>query len=92
MNILNYDDLTGEYIIIDIRDKNDYDNFHLKNSINIEFDKLLVNPSLYLDFNHKYCFYCDRGLSSLNLSNILNKLGYNTFSLNGGIINKKNTF
>lgn len=89
MNVIDYENLDNSYIIIDIRDKKDYDSFHLNNSINIEFDKLIINPSLYLDFDKKYCFYCDKGLSSLNLSNILNKLGYNTYSLKNGL--KKNT-
>ena len=71
MNIIDLDELNDSYIIIDIRDKNSYDKFHLKNSINIEFEKLLINPSLYLNNYNKYCFYCDKGLSSLSLSNIL---------------------
>lgn len=86
---MNYNDLDSSFILIDIRDYDDYIKYHLDGAINIEFNKLIINPSFYLDKSKKYCFYCDKGLSSLSLSNILNKLGYNTFSLNGGINNKK---
>ena len=48
--------------------------------INLEnedyYEKYLYNPSLYLDKNNKYYFYCKRGVRSKKIVSILEIYGY----------------
>lgn len=48
--------------------------------INLEnydpYEKLLYNPSLYLDKNKKYYFYCKNGIKSKKVVSILEIYGY----------------
>ena len=73
--------------IIDIRSVQSYNNNHIPNSINIPFDKLILNPELYLDKNTFYYIYCQKGLSSSNVCRILNNLGYKLINIDGGYEN-----
>lgn len=70
--------------IIDIRSVEKYNNNHIPNSINIQFEKLITEPSKYLDRYKTYCIYCTRGISSLKATGILSKQGYRVVSLEGG--------
>lgn len=70
--------------IIDIRDKIEYNTNHILNSINIIYDDLMFEPEKYLDKNKEYYFYCTYGIKSLKLSKYLNRIGYKTFSIEGG--------
>ena len=47
----------------------------------------IIDPEMYLDKNKKYYIYCQKGLSSFNVVSILNKLGYNLISVDGGYEN-----
>ena len=70
--------------IIDIRSIQAFNNNHIPGSINIPYQKLLVEPSKYLSFGKIYYLYCQKGYSSYKISNILNSFGYKTISINGG--------
>ena len=78
-------ELRKEYFeIIDIRSVEKYNNNHIPNSINIQFEKLITDPSKYLDRYKTYCIYCTRGINSLKAAGILSKQGYRVVSLEGG--------
>ena len=77
-------------IFIDIREPYEYRIEHIPNSINIPRDLLELVPEKYLNKENMYILYCELGISSLKLSNDLNKKGYYTKSLNGGYSNYKN--
>lgn len=70
--------------IIDLRSFEKYNTNHIDGSINIPYEKLLVDPSKYLDKGEKYYLYCQKGLSSSNVCSILSKLGYNVVNIKGG--------
>ncbi len=80
--------------IIDIRNTEKYNQNHIPNSINISNEKLLTEPSKYLEKEKRYYIYCQRGISSYNTCKILTKLGYKVTNINGGyesyIMNKRN--
>lgn len=40
------------------------------------YDKLLLSPSLYLDKNKKYYFYCKKGVKSRKVVSLLEVYGY----------------
>lgn len=73
--------------IIDIRNSFNYNNNHIPNSKNIPYEKLLVNPNEYLDRYKTYYIYCQRGISSKNICQILNKQGYRVINIEGGYEN-----
>jgi len=70
--------------IIDIRSKQSYNNNHIPTAINIPMETLLINPNKYLKTNNIYYIYCQKGISSSKISQILNKMGYHTVNIIGG--------
>ena len=70
--------------IIDIRDALAYNTGHIKGSINIDMNQLLLYPDQYLNRNKVYYIYCQMGVKSYKLCNILKARGYNTININGG--------
>lgn len=71
--------------IIDIRTSIEYNNYHYPGSINIPRMILLKNPEKYINKNSEYYLLCSKGLLSSKTANILNALGYNCYSITGGI-------
>lgn len=91
MKIIKYKDLMNinNPIIIDIRDKYEYLNFHIKKSLNIPFHLLWKYPEKYLNFEDTYYLLCEEGYRSKKLSRHLRKLKYNTISIKNGYKNIK---
>ena len=79
-------------IIIDIRTNYEYNLGHIEGAINIPYYNLLNNYNHYLNKYQKYYLYCDYGKQSKEISNRLNKFGYNTDTIIGGYVEyqKKN--
>jgi rhodanese-related sulfurtransferase len=71
-------------IIIDLRDRNEYETGHIPTAINIPYEELEERKSS-LNRNNLLIFYCDRGNISLLAARDLIKYGYNIKSLYGGI-------
>lgn len=70
--------------IIDIRSKEKYNDNHILNAHNIPFDKLLIKPENYLEKNIEYYIYCQKGIQTKQLCNVLNNKGYNLINIIGG--------
>lgn len=71
--------------IIDIRENYLYNVLKIKNSQNIPYQFLIINPLDYLNKNDTYYLLCEYGHKSQMVSDILNKEGFNTYSIKGGI-------
>lgn len=87
MNKISINDLMpiiNQINIIDIRSVQSYNNNHIPNARNIPLEKLITEPSQYLNKNEQYYIYCQKGLSSESICSILTKLGYNVISIDGG--------
>lgn len=70
-------------ILIDVRDELSYRERHNPLSINIYYDKLLMNHKIYLDKNKKYYIMCDKGRKSKQAARILEFYGYDvTYVIN----------
>ena len=78
--------------IIDIRDNYSYNEGHIKNAKNIPYYSLLTNYSIYLNKNEKYYLYCNYGKQSMEISNKLNLLGYDTYYIKEGYLYFKNNY
>ena len=78
--------------IIDLRGIESYNNNHIDGAKNIEFNKLIISPNLYLDKILVYYVYCLNGKKSIKLCEILGRQGYKLVNINGGyeawILNK----
>ncbi len=62
LNINDYHSSMG--ILIDVRNPLEYKEKHHPDAINIYYEKLMYNPQLYLDYNHKYYIMCHKGVLS----------------------------
>lgn len=71
-------------LIIDLRDKEEYDIEHIPGAVNIPYDDL-DNYVDSLPHNILLLFYCDRGNVSLMAARDLEKYGFEMKSLHGGI-------
>ena len=72
MKRLKYSDYSGDGVLINL--DIEY----------IPYQKLIYEPEKYLKKNKVYYLYCDLGIRSEQLSKMLNKKGYKTFSIEGG--------
>ena len=70
--------------IIDIRSKNKYLSNHISNSRNIDKNELILYPCKYLNKTEKYYIYCQNGISSLRVYQILKNMGSNVYNIIGG--------
>ena len=71
-------------LIIDLRDREEYDDGHIQGAINIPYEELDIH-SMQFQPKLQLIFYCDRGNISLLAARDLMKYGYNIKSLYGGI-------
>lgn len=67
--------------IIDLREKSLYDISHVEGSINIPYEYLISNYKTILNKSETYYFYCNKGILSNRVVNILSSLGYKAFTL-----------
>ena len=70
--------------IIDIRSIEKYNNRHIPGAINIQLDKMLINFNKYLNKSNKYYIYCQMGVQSRKLCQILKNNGFNVVNILGG--------
>ena len=70
--------------LIDIRSIEKYNNRHIPGSVNIPLEKMLTSYNKYLDKNKKYYIYCQKGIQSRKLCQILKNNGFNVINITGG--------
>lgn len=78
----------GNYIILDVRTKEEYETGYIGQAINIPLDE--IDESVYQklpDLNQEIYVYCRSGNRSVTASKKLAKLGYTNIVEFGGIIN-----
>ncbi len=74
INIKDYNSSLG--ILIDVRDPIYYNEEHHPNSINIPYNKLLLNHKSLLDQSKTYYITCTKGYKSKKAVSILEYYGY----------------
>lgn len=74
----------GNINLIDIRSIEKYNNKHIFNAKNIPTEQLLLYPNKYLDIEEKYYIYCQKGIQSKKICQILKNKGYNVINIIGG--------
>ena len=68
-------------ILIDVRNKEEYNKKHINGSINIPFNELIFNHEKYLNKNSKYYLICSGGIMSKKATNILSVYGYDVTNI-----------
>ncbi len=74
----NINEIPDNCNIIDLRENNDYNIWHLPDAINLkinDLNKIVKNG----DKNKNYLFYCKKGLNSAYAASIMLENGYNAF-------------
>lgn len=71
----------NNYIIVDVRTKEEYSSSHIKGAINIPYDE--INENIELDKNKKILVYCQTGKRSEKAFVSLTNIGYDVFNLGG---------
>lgn len=71
----------NNYVIIDVRTKEEYDELHVKDSINIAYDE--INSNIDIDKEKNIFVYCKSGRRSSVAYNTLKNLGYTVYDLGG---------
>ena len=71
----------NNYIIVDVRTKEEYDEGHLVGAINIPYD--VIDESIDIEKNNIVFVYCRSGNRSSIAYNTLTKLGYEVYDLGG---------
>ena len=69
----------NEYIIVDVRTEEEYDESHISGAINIPYDE--INENSNLDKNKIIFVYCRSGARSEVAFNTLTDLGYTVYDL-----------
>lgn len=68
-----------EYVIVDVRTKEEYDSAHVVGAINIPYDE--IDEDINLDSDKNIFVYCKSGNRSRIAFNELTKLGYSVYDL-----------
>lgn len=76
--------IIGNINIIDVRGRENFNNGHIGNAINVPFNELLINSDKYIIKNKVYYIYCQRGTRSVKLCQILRNKGYRVVNVLGG--------
>ena len=76
-------------IIYDIREKDEFQKKHIKNSINVSFNTIFITYSTILNTFDTYYIVCEEGYRSKKLVKHLSKKGYNVIYVKHGLINRK---
>ena len=69
----------SNYIIVDVRTQEEYDEGHIKDSINIPYDT--INENTELDKSKTILVYCKSGKRSSIAESNLTNLGYKVYNL-----------
>ena len=79
MSILEKTLNEGNYIVLDVRTKEEYDTGHVKDSVNIPYDE--IDENVNLDKSKTILVYCKSGKRSNIAYETLTKLGYQVIDL-----------
>ena len=71
----------NNYILVDVRTKEEYDEGHLKDALNIPYD--IIDENVELDKSKTILVYCKSGKRASTAETTLKNLGYTVYNLGG---------
>lgn len=87
ISVQNFIKLNIRNNIIDIRSIEKFNHNHIPGAKNLQMEKLVANPSKYINRFEIYYIYCEKGLISIKVAQILRKIGYQVINIDGGYEN-----
>lgn len=84
LDFIKHEKRYSEYVIIDIREKEEFNKWHIKNSINIPIQELIEQIQNMND-KVKYLVVCNPGTASKAACSILCAMRFDAISIYGGI-------
>jgi thiamine biosynthesis protein ThiI len=79
------DDFSSEMLAIDCRDRKDFDAWHYPNALHFELTELQKNFKK-LDKTKTYIVYCQYGIESTTIAELMQGEGYEAYGLDGGVL------
>lgn len=76
---------SSNYKIIDVREINDFEEYHIPGSLNIPFKILVKKFNLFLNQKYEYYVICKDGKESYTATKELAKHGFNVTYVIGGL-------
>lgn len=76
--------MRSDVLIIDLRDKRDYQRFHIERAQNYPYDEI-ANWADSIPKNKKLLLYCEHGSLSMLAAKRLSRMGFDVYTLVGGI-------
>ena len=70
---------SGNYTVLDVRTKEEYETGHVKGSLNIPYDT--INANTKIDKDKPVLVYCKSGVRSAKAYETLKNLGYEVYDL-----------
>lgn len=70
-------------VVVDLREENDWDEWHYPGSVHQPSWELSANPRA-LAKDRKYVLYCDRGVQSAQIAEKMQREGYEAYAYRGG--------
>jgi len=92
INFFKYYQTKNQFKIIDLREFNEFEKYHIKNTINIPFSLIMEKHYLFLNKHNTYFLICNNGEKSKFASEYLNSLGYHVIYIIGGLKNWPGAF
>lgn len=75
----------SNFVIIDLRNPKDFNNFHIPNSYNIPYQSFVSKYAYYLNHSNIYFLICEGGENSKKAASLLSKNNYNVINISDGI-------
>ena len=75
-----------DFVLLDVREEDELHHGTIPGSVNIPASKLALEWQQALDKNRGYIIYCRSGTRSRLIVNFLNRQGFHTEDLEGGIL------
>ncbi len=69
-------------ILVDVREKEEYEAFHLRGAVNIPYDELADHE---LKKDRIYIFYCNNGIQSMRAARDCAMEGFHVYNVIGGL-------
>ena len=85
LDFYKYYQTKNDFRIIDVRDPDEYDAYHIHHSLNIPSTLLIDKHNLFINKNQKYFIVCYNGTRSKATAIHLTNMGYNVTNVIGGI-------
>ena len=83
--LIKHDD---SVVVLDVRTKEEFDEKHLKNAINIDFLQISFEEKIKeLDKNQTYLVHCRSGNRSFQVCNLMEKIGFKeVYNVDGSLL------